>query len=127
MMNGGGAKEAGAGGGRWCGSMPNYHLCARATFAALNKRAGDEGGGVGSNFIQSFRSWRRQGLARLINFAARFLTMATFELCAISLAKHWGRVGAGVGAGAGAGWLEPNCTFRRILRFSVLTISSSIL
>lgn len=93
MMNGGGAKEAGAGGGRWCGSMPNYHLCARATFAALNKRAGDEGGGVGcsSNFIHSFRSWRRQGLARLINFAARFLTMATFELCAISLAKHWKR------------------------------------
>lgn len=65
--------------------MLNYHLCARATFAALNKRrAKGDGVGCSSNFIHSFRSWR-QGLARLINFAVRFLTMATFELCAISL------------------------------------------
>lgn len=57
-------------------------------------------GGCSSNFIHSFRSWR-QGLARLINFAARFLTMATFELCAISLGwatgqgqeKEMGQVG----------------------------------
>lgn len=56
-------------------------------------------GGCSSNFIHSFRSWR-QGLARLINFAARFLTMATFELRAISLGwarardgrRSWGRL-----------------------------------
>lgn len=73
-----------------CGSMPNYHLCALATFAALNKReaveqgAGkqeeEQGAGSSSNFIRHFRSWRR-GLARLINFAAGcFLALATFEL-----------------------------------------------
>lgn len=80
-----------------CGSMPNYHLCALATFAALNKReaveqgAGkqeqeqgsrrrEQGAGSSSNFIRHFRSWRR-GLARLINFAACcFLALATFEL-----------------------------------------------